>query len=66
MEKLSMREYLLSKDPTITGFNSGMNCGQSAGQSVMHAHVDLIPRRDGDTQDPRGGVRGEIPFKMNY
>jgi len=62
----SMREYLLSKDPTITGFNIGMNCGQSAGQSVMHAHFHLIPRRDGDTENPRGGVRGVIPEKMNY
>jgi len=63
---LSMREYLLSKDPTITGFNIGMNCGQSAGQSVMHAHFPLIPRRDGDTENPRGGVMGMIPEKMDY
>jgi diadenosine tetraphosphate (Ap4A) HIT family hydrolase len=62
---------LLSKrlsefDPTITGFNVGMNCGASAGQTVFHAHIHLIPRRDGDVPNPRGGVRGVIPAKMNY
>jgi len=50
----------------ITGFNIGMNCGTSAGQTVFHAHIHLIPRRDGDTPNPRGGVRGVIPAKMNY
>jgi diadenosine tetraphosphate (Ap4A) HIT family hydrolase len=50
----------------ITGFNIGMNCGASAGQTVFHAHIHLIPRRDGDTPNPQGGVRGVIPAKMNY
>lgn len=53
-------------DPTITGFNVGVNCGASAGQTVPHAHIHLIPRRDGDTPHPRGGVRGVIPAKMSY
>jgi diadenosine tetraphosphate (Ap4A) HIT family hydrolase len=44
MVNFPMREYLPSKDPTITGFNIGMNCGQSAGQNIMHAHFHLIPR----------------------
>lgn len=57
---------LSAEDPTITGFNVGANCGESAGQTVMHAHVHLIPRRDGDTASPRGGVRGVIPEKMSY
>lgn len=57
---------LASKDSTITGFNIGMNCGVSAGQTVMHAHIHLIPRRDGDLENPRGGVRGVIPHKMDY
>ena len=43
-----------------------MNCGEAAGQTVMHAHFHLIPRRRGDTPDPRGGVRGAIPGKMSY
>ena len=60
------KELLESKDPSITGFNIGMNCGKSAGQTVMHFHCHLIPRRDGDTPDPTGGVRGVIPSKQNY
>jgi len=61
-----LRERLLKQDPTITGFNVGMNCGVSAGQTILHAHIHLIPRRDGDTPRPRGGVRGVIPDKMSY
>lgn len=56
----------LAKDPTITGFNIGINCGESVGQTIFHAHIHLIPRRDGDTSDPRGGVRGVIPERQKY
>lgn len=49
-----------------TGYNIGMNCGISAGQTVMHVHVHLIPRYDGDVENPRGGVRGVIPNKKDY
>ncbi|RPJ15850.1 MAG: HIT family protein [Deltaproteobacteria bacterium] len=56
----------ISADRTVTGFNIGMNCGESAGQTVFHAHIHLIPRRDGDTPHPLGGVRGVIPDKMSY
>lgn len=61
-----LRSTLLASDGTITGFNIGMNCGVSAGQTLFHAHIHLIPRRDGDTADPTGGVRGVIPGKMSY
>jgi diadenosine tetraphosphate (Ap4A) HIT family hydrolase len=44
-------------DPTIKGFNIGLNIGEAAGQTVFHAHLHIIPRRDGDCEDPRGGVR---------
>jgi len=54
------------KDPTVKGFNIGMNCGEAAGQTVMHAHIHLIPRRDGDVENPRGGVRGVIPEMRTY
>jgi diadenosine tetraphosphate (Ap4A) HIT family hydrolase len=57
---------LRRRDPFITGFNIGMNCGWDAGQTVFHAHIHLIPRRPGDTPNPRGGVRGVIPEKMDY
>jgi ATP adenylyltransferase len=61
-----IKNRLSESDSTITGFNVGMNCGESAGQSIFHAHIHLIPRRDGDTPKPRGGVRGVIPGKMGY
>lgn len=61
-----VREQIRASDPTVTGFNLGINDGGSAGQTVMHAHLHLIPRRDGDVENPRGGVRGVIPAKQNY
>ena len=60
------RKVLLASDPSITGFNIGINCGEDAGQTIPHCHVHLIPRRHGDTEDPRGGVRGAIPTKQHY
>jgi diadenosine tetraphosphate (Ap4A) HIT family hydrolase len=60
------RERLQAEDATISGFNFGTNAGKSAGQSVFHAHIHLIPRRDGDQQDPQGGVRKIFPDKARY
>lgn len=60
------RENLLREDKSISGFNIGINIGKDAGQTVMHLHVHLIPRRNGDVQDPSGGVRGVIPSKQKY
>jgi len=48
----------------ITGYNVGINMGESAGQTCMYPHVHLIFRRDGDVEDPKGGVRGVIPLKQ--
>ena len=48
------------------GYNIGVNCGETAGQSVPHLHVHLIPRYKGDMQNPKGGVRGVIPSKQSY
>ena len=53
-------------DNTITGFNIGMNIGEDAGQTIFHCHIHVIPRRQGDTPNPRGGVRGVIPLKQKY
>ena len=60
------KESLMQNDNTITGFNIGINQGETAGQTVMHLHIHLIPRRKGDIEDPRGGVRGVIPSKQKY
>lgn len=62
----SVRKRLLESDPTITGFNVGINAGDSAGQTIFHCHVHVIPRRDGDVENPKGGVRGVIPQKQSY
>ena len=48
------------------GYNIGVNCGETAGQTIFHVHVHLIPRYAGDVENPRGGVRGVIPAKRNY
>ena len=53
-------------DNTITGFNIGMNIGEDAGQTIFHCHIHIIPRRQGDISNPRGGVRGVIPKKQKY
>ena len=63
---LQMKNKIMENDPSVTGFNIGVNCGVSAGQSIMHAHIHLIPRRDNDTPFPKGGVRGVIPGKRGY
>ena len=60
------RKELIKIDSKITGFNVGVNIGKDAGQSIMHCHIHLIPRREGDVEDPRGGVRGVIPSKQKY
>jgi ATP adenylyltransferase len=57
---------LQSADKLIEAFNIGMNCGEVAGQTIFHCHVHLIPRRRGDVENPRGGVRHIIPGKGYY
>ena len=60
------RAEIMKKDPSVGGFNIGMNSGGVSGQTIAHAHVHLIPRRQGDVPDPRGGVRCVIPGKAAY
>ena len=63
---MKIKDRIMEKDHFVTGFNIGTNIGESAGQTIFHAHIHLIPRRTGDTPYPRGGVRGVIPEKMSY
>ena len=60
-----VRERMMT-DRKPDGFNIGVNDGAAAGQTVMHAHVHVIPRRRGDVADPRGGVRWVVPGKAPY
>ena len=60
------REQLRAQDASISGWNVGLNSGKAAGQMVFHAHWHLIPRREGDCEEPRGGVRGVIAGKQGY
>ena len=55
-----------SKDITVKGFNIGTNIGKVSGQSILHCHFHLIPRREGDVDNPQGGVRSVIPSKQHY
>lgn len=61
---------IVKNDLTIkyqpAGFNIGINDGVAAGQTVMHAHIHVIPRYEGDHIDPRGGIRAVIPKKKLY
>jgi diadenosine tetraphosphate (Ap4A) HIT family hydrolase len=61
-----LRKSILKEDPAVGGFNIGMNAGEVAGQTIFHCHIHLIPRRRGDVENPRGGVRHLIPGKGNY
>ena len=56
-----LRTEILKDDPRVEGFNIGMNVGEAAGQTIFHSHIHLIPRRKGDTENPRGGVRLVVP-----
>ena len=61
-----MRYHQRVGEDKVSGFNVGINAGALAGQTVFHVHVHLIPRREDDVEDPRGGVRGVIPTKQVY
>ena len=48
------------------GFNIGFNTGESAGQTIFHTHVHVIPRYKGDVENPKGGIRNVIPGMGDY
>tara|TARA_Y200000002_G_C22607281_1_gene632201 strand:- start:380 stop:775 length:396 start_codon:yes stop_codon:yes gene_type:complete len=61
-----IKDEILLKDKSVKGFNIGSNIERIAGQSIMHCHLHLIPRREGDVENPQGGVRSVIPKKQHY
>lgn len=63
---LDEMKLVLDKKYKPSGYNIGINSGASAGQTVFHCHIHLIPRYDGDMDNPDGGVRGVIPEKQKY
>ena len=63
---LKIKKEIMNIDPSVKGFNIGTNSGIVAGQSIMHCHIHLIPRREGDVENPQGGVRSVIPLKQHY
>jgi diadenosine tetraphosphate (Ap4A) HIT family hydrolase len=65
-EMIQKAKELIELEYHPDGYNIGMNCGESAGQTVFHFHCHVIPRYQGDMKDPRGGVRGVIPEKQKY
>ena len=61
-----IKNEILAKDKTVKAFNIGTNVGKMSGQSIMHCHIHLIPRREGDVENPQGGVISVIPKKQHY
>jgi diadenosine tetraphosphate (Ap4A) HIT family hydrolase len=59
-------QQILTERHTPDGFNVGANIGSAAGQTIMHAHLHVIPRFAGDVSDPTGGIRNVIPGKGKY
>ncbi|MEH6519289.1 MAG: HIT family protein [Halioglobus sp.] len=71
-ELIACRRLILSlkssidESPDVEGFNIGANAGLAAGQTIFHCHFHLIPRRQGDVEEPKGGVRNAIPGMSLY
>ena len=61
-----IKNEIIKKDSSVKGFNIGSNAGKISGQSILHCHIHLIPRRAGDVENPQGGVRSVIPSKQHY
>tara|TARA_Y100001958_G_scaffold93597_1_gene63988 strand:+ start:702 stop:1100 length:399 start_codon:yes stop_codon:yes gene_type:complete len=61
-----LKKEIINKDSSVKGFNLGTNIGEVSGQSILHCHIHLIPRREGDVKNPQGGVRSVIPSKQHY
>lgn len=66
MELITEERMLLDEEFKPDGYNIGVNVGAAAGQSIFHVHIHLIPRYEGDVENPQGGVRHVIPKKGHY
>lgn len=66
LELTNLAKAKLDSELRPNGYNLGVNIGAAAGQTVMHVHIHLIPRYQGDMERPEGGVRGVIPEKRLY
>jgi diadenosine tetraphosphate (Ap4A) HIT family hydrolase len=66
LDLLAKAKKVLETEFMPDGYNIGINDGPSAGQTVPHLHMHLIPRYKGDQEDPRGGVRWVMPGKAKY
>ena len=66
VEGIDAVRLLIAKQYRPDAYNIGFNEGAAAGQTVMHFHVHVIPRYEGDMDDPRGGVRWVLPEKAAY
>ena len=61
-----VKKEITNKDSSVKGFNLGTNIGKVSGQSILHCYFHLIPRREGEVENPQGGVRSVIPKKQHY
>jgi len=66
LKALNRAKAILDETHHPDGYNIGINHGQAGGQTVPHLHIHLIPRYNGDREDPRGGVRRVLPEKVKY
>lgn len=66
MELIIEERKLLDEEFQPDGYNIGVNVGLAAGQSIFHVHIHIIPRYEGDVENPQGGVRHVLPKKAHY
>ena len=66
IELLNRVKGIVQEKYNPAGFNVGININEAAGQTVPHVHIHLIPRYEGDVEEPIGGVRGVVPGRRNY
>ena len=66
MELIKEEKTRIDEEFSPDGYNIGVNVGPAAGQSIYHVHIHIIPRYEGDVENPQGGVRHVLPKKAHY